>query len=164
MNLRIVVLLGGLMGGATTAQFPEYSQQYVQRLGGAVDALSEVVADFDASAQAEGLSRSDALDQMKGTPFLDRRHADMTRTFDRHQGLQDDLAVLQSVGPFMRLYHAARLTDRDVARAAYENFKPALPFSTEGMIFAGIGCILGMSLTQVLLNVVFWPIRRRRVT
>ena len=163
MIFRIAVLAGGLMGGATAAQFPEFSQQYIQRLGGAVDALSEVVADFDTSARAEGLSRTEALDQMKGTSFLDRRHADMTRTFDRHQGLQEDLVVLQSTGPFMRLYHAARLTDRDVAQAAYENFKPALPISTEGIIFAGMGGVLGLSLTQMLLNIVFWPFRRRRV-
>ena len=61
MIVRAITLAGGLAVGAGTSQFPEFSQQYAQRLGGAVDALSEVVADFDTSAVAEGLSRSEAL-------------------------------------------------------------------------------------------------------
>ncbi|MEO1364377.1 MAG: DUF2937 family protein, partial [Pseudomonadota bacterium] len=62
MIARALMLAGGFAGAALTSQFPEYSQQYTQRLGGAVDALAEVVADFDASARAEGLSREAALD------------------------------------------------------------------------------------------------------
>ncbi len=77
MILRALTLAGGVAGAAVTSQFPEYSQQYLQRLGGAVDALHEVVADFDASAQAVGLSRSDALAQMTGTAFMERRRAEI---------------------------------------------------------------------------------------
>ena len=53
--LRVVSVVVGLMGGAGLAQFPEYAQQYTQRLGGALDELSRVVADFDRSAAATGL-------------------------------------------------------------------------------------------------------------
>ncbi|MEC7965452.1 MAG: DUF2937 family protein, partial [Pseudomonadota bacterium] len=55
MIVRTLTLIAGLSGAAVTAQFPEFSQQYAQRLGGAVDELTAVVADFDASAQASGL-------------------------------------------------------------------------------------------------------------
>lgn len=68
MIVRTLTLVAALSAGAATSQFPEFSQQYAQRLGGAVDALAEVVADFDASAQAEGLTRTQALEQMQGTP------------------------------------------------------------------------------------------------
>ena len=43
------------------SQFPAFSDQYVQRLGGQVDALSRVAAQFDASARAAGLTRDQAL-------------------------------------------------------------------------------------------------------
>ena len=56
MFLRTMVLTSGLCGALAAAQFPAYSQQYLQRLGGAVDALQQVVADFDASASALGMS------------------------------------------------------------------------------------------------------------
>ena len=43
MILRTMALAAGLTGAATLSQFPEFSQQYTQRLGGAVDELSAIV-------------------------------------------------------------------------------------------------------------------------
>ena len=37
MILRVLAVAAGLAGAGTLSQFPEFSQQYVQRLGGAVD-------------------------------------------------------------------------------------------------------------------------------
>ncbi|WP_299045533.1 DUF2937 family protein [uncultured Tateyamaria sp.] len=163
MILRSVILIGGVLGGATASQLPEYSQQYRQRLGGAVDALAEVVADFDASAKAEGLSREAALDQMRGTDFLDRRRADMAGTFDRFVRLQSDIAVLEGAGPFMRAYHVARSADAEVAAAALETFEPAIPLTVAGGIFAGSGFIAGLLAVWAVLKLLLWPFGRRRV-
>ncbi|WP_254684706.1 DUF2937 family protein [Sulfitobacter sp. JL08] len=88
MITRTLVLAGGVASAATLSQFPEYAQQYTQRLGGAVDALGQVVADFDASAAAEGLTREQALAQMTGTAFVERRRDDMQRSFARHARLK----------------------------------------------------------------------------
>ena len=161
MIVRAITLAGGLAVGAGTSQFPEFSQQYAQRLGGAVDALSEVVADFDTSAAAEGLSRSEALEQMTGADFIERRRADMERTFDRHAILTEDLRLLAEAGPFMRAYHAARFTDGDVASAAWDAFQPAVPLNLTGAIFASFGFLVGLITTSSLLAVIRWPFRRR---
>ncbi|WP_300519133.1 DUF2937 family protein [Aliiroseovarius sp.] len=59
--IRVLALVGGLGGAVTLSQFPEYSQQYLQRLAGAVDELSAVVAAFDASAAGFDLTRVEAL-------------------------------------------------------------------------------------------------------
>jgi hypothetical protein len=142
--LRAITLAGGLTAGAGLSQFPEFSQQYAQRLGGAVDALTEVVADFDASAAAEGLDRSSALDQMKGTDFIERRRVDMENTFARHATLSADLKALKGTGPFMRAYHATRFSDREVAAAAWQAFQPAVPLNMSGAIFAGFGFFMGL--------------------
>lgn len=162
MIARVLVLLGGLLGGASASQFPEYAQQYTQRLGGAVDALAEVVADFDASASAEGLTRDAALAQMQGTDFIERRRVDMARTFERHAQLQADLSLLESAGPFMRAYHATRLTDGDVARAALDSFEPAVPINFAGMTFAGSGFVAGLLAVWAALKIALWPFRRRK--
>ncbi|MEP1520778.1 DUF2937 family protein [Ascidiaceihabitans sp.] len=164
MILRALTLAGGLAAGAATSQFPEFSQQYAQRLGGAVDALSQVVADFDASAAQEGLTRSAALDQMNGTAFVERRRKDMERTFDRHAKLSADLDALQGQGPFTRAYHAARMTDGDVAGAAWDNFQPALPLNFAGAVFAGVGFLAGMIGLGAVLAVLRWPLRFMRRT
>jgi hypothetical protein len=161
MIVRAITLAGGLAVGAGTSQFPEFSQQYAQRLGGAVDALSEVVADFDTSAAVEGLSRSEALEQMIGADFIERRRADMERTFDRHAVLTEDLRLLADAGPFMRAYHAARFTDGDVASAAWDVFEPAVPLNLTSAIFAGFGFFVGLIAMSSLMAVIRWPFRRR---
>jgi len=161
MIVRALVLAGGVLGGASASQFPEFAQQYTQRLGGAVDALEEVVADFDASAANAGLTRQQALAELQGSTFLDARREDMTRTFQRYQGLQADLALLESAGPFMRAYHATRMTDRDVARAALASFEPAVPVGMAGLIFAGSGFLAGLIAIWAAIKLVLWPFRRR---
>jgi hypothetical protein len=160
--LRSLVFAGGLAGALTTSQFPEFSQQYTQRLGGAVDALSEVVADFDASATASGLSRAEALSQLQGTPFLERRRSDMARSIVRYERLSADLAALAGQGPFMRAYNAARFTDGDIARAAWTAYEPALPLNFAGLIFAAAGFVLGSAVFGIATRVLRRPFRRRQ--
>ena len=161
MIVRAITLAGGLAVGAGTSQFPEFSQQYAQRLGGAVDALSEVIADFDTSAVAEGLSRSEALVQMTGADFIERRRTDMERIFDSHAILTEDLKLLAEAGPFMRAYYVARFTDGDVTSAAWDAFQPAVPLNLTGAIFASFGFLVGLITTSSLLAVIRWPFRRR---
>ena len=164
---RILTLAGGLAGAASLSQFPEFTQQYTQRLAGAVDELSRVVEDFDASARAEGLTRPEALSAMTGTPFVERRRIDMTRTLQRHAELRADLAALRGAGPFTRAYQMSHLDDSVIAKRAVEDFRPALPLTFEGITFAGVGLVLGalaMSLIANLVGMLLWPLRRRATT
>ena len=161
MIFRAVTLAIGLSGAFAAAQFPAFSQQYMQRLGGAVDALQQVVVDFDASAAAEGLTRTEALAQMRGTPFVERRRADMIRTFERHARLQADFRALAGHGPFMRAYHAAHLTDTEVARRAWQAFQPAFPLTLVTILFAAAGFLATLITLSVTLAVLRWPLRRR---
>ena len=163
MIARTLTLAGGLAGAATLSQFPEYSQQYTQRLGGAVDELSRVVDDFDASARAENLTREEALSAMTGTPFVERRRADMTRTLTRYERLSADRDALTSAGPFTRAYLIAHSTDQQIARATAEAYKPALPLTFEGLTFAAIGLVLGTLFLRVIseiASILLWPFRR----
>lgn len=162
MILRTIILAGGLAGAAATSQFPEFSQQYMQRLGGAVDALGEVVADFDATAAASNLDRDAALAQMQGTPFLERRGADMTRTVTRFERLSRDLETLKGQGPFMRAYNGTRFTDPEIARAAWDVYEPAVPVNFAGLTFAGVGFVLGGLSLSLIFGLLRMPLRRRR--
>ncbi|MEM9577718.1 MAG: DUF2937 family protein [Pseudomonadota bacterium] len=150
MILRTVVLASGLSGALLAAQFPAYSDQYIQRLGGAVDALQQVVADFDHSAETQGLTRDDALAQMRGSPFLEARRVDMSRTFKRHARLKADLSALEGLGPFMRAYHFGRLTDPEIARRALGTFQPSLPLSFVSALFAIAGFLLTATAVKAL--------------
>ncbi|MEM6372412.1 MAG: DUF2937 family protein [Pseudomonadota bacterium] len=160
MILRALAVAGGLIGGASASQFPEFAQQYTQRLGGSVDALQQVVQDFDASATRAGLTRQAALEELHGSVFLEARRTDMTQTFARYDRLRGDLDVLEQAGPFMRAYHAARMTDRDIARAAIGSFQPAVPLDMAGIGFAGTGFVAGLIAVRAALGLLLWPIRR----
>lgn len=162
MIIRALVLALGVAGGLAGSQFPEFSQQYLQRLGGAVDALEDVVADFDASATAVGLDRAGALAQMRGTPFMERRRIDMARTFARYDALRRDLAMLEGEGPFMRAYRLPYMSDPEIARAAWAVYQPAMPLTFAGLSFAGAGALLAGLLGWALLRMLLWPLRRSR--
>lgn len=148
--LRVLAMVGGLAGAAGVSQFPEFSQQYLQRLAGQVDALTRMVADFDASAAASGLDRSGALGQMAGTAFLEARGQDLRRTFARHEALADDLAHLRAVSPLQRLSMPLRLADPEIARATWADFRPALPLTADGLMAAFLGFCAGWGLLAAL--------------
>lgn len=159
MIARTLSFALALSGGLTAAQLPEFSQQYVQRMGGAVDALSTVIADFDASAVAAGLSRDAALNALQGSEFLDRRRADMTNTFKRHARLSTELAWLSSARPAQRAFRILRLPDRDLVGATYRAYRPAFPVTIDGALF-GAG---GFLTTGLLARGAGRLLRRRRL-
>lgn len=163
MIVKAITLAGGLAAGIATSQFPEFSQQYAQRLGGAVDELGQVVADFDATAQSVGLSRDDALAQMSGTPFMDRRRADMRATFARHDTLSTALIRLEGQGPFMRAYYLPQMRDARIAKAAWAAYQPAVPLNFAGALFGGVGFLLGVLGLGLILRLLAMPFRRRKM-
>ena len=160
--LRALGLAGGLAVGAAGAQFPEYSQQYAQRLAGAVDELSGFVAEFDADARGLGLSRQAALEGLaEGGDMGAARAETMGAVIARHARLSADLEALRGAGPFTRAYRAAHLTEPEIARAALSDFKPALPLTFEGAVFALFGFLAGLGFIRALGAVPRWPFRRR---
>jgi hypothetical protein len=159
--LRVISLAGGLLGAASLSQYPEFSQQYTQRLGGQVDALSQVVADFEESALRSNMTRSQALEQMTGTQFLMDRQADMRRTFTRHAVLSDNLATLQAASPLERLTMPHRLGDTETIAQTWDDFAPAVPLNAPGAVAAGVGFFGGWAIIAGILALIAWPLRRR---
>ena len=159
--VSVVKLAGGLVFGAVLSQFPEYSQQYVQRMGGALDELTTVVADFDISAKASGHTRDQALSAMTGSDFLIARQSDMTHTFIRFETLFADYFYLKNSNAFQRLTYVARMRDGEVAKGTAKDFKPAVPLTTDGLGTAGIGFLLGYGLLAGLLRIS--PRSRKRI-
>ena len=149
--IRLLALAGGVAGAAALSQYPEFSQQYTQRLAGQVDALTTVVMDFDSSALEAGLGREAALAQMTGTDFLTARQSDMRSTFARHAVLSDTLAQLRAASPFERMQMPHRLTDTATFQATWSDYQPAMPLTTAGLASAGVGGFSGWALVTALL-------------
>lgn len=160
--IRALSLAGGLAGAIGLSQFPEFSQQYLQRLAGQVDALAGVTAEFDASADRAGLSREEAFASMSGTAFLGYRQKDMRRAFARLDRLSSDLALLRETGPVERLLLPHRLADRELLEATWGDFRPAMPVTAAGFTTAGAGFVGGWLAIGALLSLLFAPFGRRR--
>jgi len=162
---RSLSVLGGAGLAFCLSQFPEYAQQYTQRLGGAVDELAVIVADFDHAAAEGGLSREQALVRYTASndAFLVGRGESMERTLLRYDELRATLAEVQGAGPLQRLRLLPAFLDTDIGGRTLDNFKPAVPVTPEGFLWAGGGFLLGYVLVSALVAFLTLPFRRRRV-
>jgi hypothetical protein len=160
---RALSVLGGLALGFGFAQFPEYAQQYEQRLGGAVDELRIIVDDFDRGAASFGLSREEALMRYAVSPdeFINDRGLSMRQTLARYDRLSADLAQLQQAGPVQRLQHLPRYLDSDVGARALENFQPGMPATGEALAWGLMGMSLGYVLLYPFFGFITLPFRWR---
>ena len=161
--LRILAILGGVSGAVALSQFPEFSQQYLQRLAGEVDALTAVAVQFDATATVHGLTRETALAAMTGSPVLTDQQADMRATLARQVRLSENLSQLRAASPLERLTMPQRFGDVGTLQATYADFKPAVPATTDGAITASLGYFGGWAVVGLLGRMVATMFRRRTV-
>lgn len=153
MFARLLALSLGLCAGLTASQAPEYAQQYRQRLGGAIDELRLVVSRFDTTTEAYRL-------QSDGRAGLRTEFADRLGRLERQRA---DFAV---AGPFERLLVLVREADPAIARAAYLDYEPAWPATSEGIVTGGVGFVAGWGALLILFGSLgrVWPGRPLRTT
>jgi hypothetical protein len=161
---RLIAGGGGLALAMVLSQFPEYAQQYTQRLGGAVDELRVITEDFDRAAVEGGLDRVEALERYNASndAFLAERGTSMSATFQRYEMLSRTLAEIQGAGPVERLQSLPAFLDTDIGRRTLENYQPAAPLTVEGTLYAGGGFILGYLVLSGLVRFAALPFRRGR--
>lgn len=150
--LRISSTLCGIVCALGFSQFPEFAQQYEQRLGGAVDELTTIVVDFDESAADAGLTRDEALVEYDsaGATFLANRGADMRTTIDRQERLSEHLLQIDDANMFSRLTGMAKYFDAEISSRALQAFSPAVPTNMDGLIFLGLGFVFGAALLWLI--------------
>ena len=144
MVLRILAMAGGLASAVSLSQFPEFSQQYMQRLGGAAEEMGQIVSRYEADASALGMGLDKYIETLAAEgPLAQTQSQNMQAHVARRNYLTSTLKTLQGAGPFMRARMAAHMGDREVAKRAFDAFKPALPATFEGAVFAGTGFLGG---------------------
>jgi len=154
-------VLGGIVLAVAFSQFPEYAQQYTQRLGGAVDELKAITTEFDAAASASGLTREQALAHYQDSPdsFLAGRGRSMTDSFARYQALSATLAEIRGADPWERFRNLPNYFDTDIGHRTLDDFKPALPVTEEGFLYAALGFVLGYIIASSFFALVMLPFR-----
>ncbi|MDC9822923.1 DUF2937 family protein [Devosia sp. ZB163] len=162
---RTLGILGGLALGASLSQFPEYAQQYTQRLGGAVDELRIITAEFEQAAEEAGLSIDQAIERYSrtGDAFISERGQSMARTFDRYEELSATLAEIRGASGWERFTKMPEYFDTEIGRRALADYKPAVPVTVEGLSYAGAGFAVGYLALSAIIAVLLLPFQRRKV-
>lgn len=137
----VLRVAGAVLSGFLFSQSAEFTQQYLQRLGGAADALRAVVQRFDASAATAGLSRGEAVDRLKGgtDDFVARQGSDAAATIARYEDVSRRYRDLVGTAPLFRPFLAASDPDREIVSGVADDYRPALPTTTDGLALTLLG-------------------------
>jgi hypothetical protein len=152
MIRRTLSLAIALLSALTFSQLPEFTQQYTQRLGGAIDELTRVVQRFDADSVAVGEDRKSALARLARAPdeLARRQSAAMATNIARLDALQAQQAEMAIAGPFGRIEAFLSDPDPKIAKATWNSFEPGVPATGEGVASGGAGFLLGGGLTSMI--------------
>ena len=135
------VLGWATLGLATFSQAPEFSQQYKQRLGGAINELATVVRQFDEDATSQGLTRQEALDTLKTSQeeFPRKRGTSIAKAINRFENLLSQRQTMEAAGPFMQPVHLLRYPDAKLMAGTLEAYKPGIQLTAEGALWGLLG-------------------------
>jgi len=158
MFVRRLALAIGLLCGLIGTQWPEFSQQYRQRLGGALDELRRIVEAFDAEAASRSLTPAEGIARLKDNadPLARERGADIENDIAREARLERAIAEMKDAGPLDRLVVMAGDFDPVVAGETLRSFEPAVPVTSESAVVGGLALVFGWGATHLCA----WPIRR----
>jgi hypothetical protein len=161
---RFFGVIGGIALGLVASQFPEYAQQYTQRLGGAVDELKIITEDFDRRANEAGLTRQEAFARfdVNDDVFVAQHGDSVEETFARYADLRATLDRIEGADAVERLSMLPQYVDSEIGRRTLQNFKPGVPVTMEGFAYAGVGVLLGYTIVSALFAFLALPFRRRR--
>jgi hypothetical protein len=156
---RLALFFALLLGVATT-QMPEFWQQYRQRLGGAIDELTAIVAQFDKDAAGETLTPDAAIVRLEANsdPLAQARGDEMKRILARLAKLQRAAAAFNDPNVAGRWVTLFRTFDPYIAERTYQTFQPAIPTTPEGFLAGVVGFVAGGGIVYVI----GLPIRHRK--
>src|SRR5690606_28797245 len=122
-----------------------------------------ITEEFDRAAAAGGLDRVTALGRYEASndTFLAERGGSMSLTFERYEQLSATLTRIEGANAIERFQSLPAFLDTDIGRRTLEAYKPAVPVTMEGILYAGGGFILGYLVLSGLCRFIALPFRRR---
>ncbi len=141
----MIRVFAALLTGLVSSQSVEFTQQYLQRLGGATDELRGIVARFDANASDARLSRDEAVEQLRKNPdvLAARQGEDAAATILRYEELARRYRNLLDAAPLFRPFVALGDPDWAMTARAGDDYRPALPVTIDGFVLTAAGFGLG---------------------
>ena len=148
MLARMLNGVAAVLGAAAASQFPEFYQQYLQRLGGRVDQTRLELERLLNDAATLGRTLEAYLEELLASGTEAARLA-AERELDRvgdADGLETAYQALSQAAPLERPFAFLWHFDPDIAADTLSVYAPALPATAEGAVYAAIGMVAGLGL------------------
>ena len=151
-------------GAVLFSQAPEFFQQYLQRLGGHLDEARRILAQFEQNAGQAGLTLADYIRRTAANAdtAVARLADTMAAAVERVQSLQAAHDALRDAPAWTRPFAFLRHADWEIVRATGAVFKPAVPVTLEGGLYAFAGMLIFLGLYHLLLSRWIAPRTRTR--
>jgi hypothetical protein len=147
---RVLCVAGAIL----FSQLPEFMQQYLQRLEGHLDEARLVLSHFRDAAAQSGMS----LDQLiagaskNPDPSMGKLAVVIQQAIARVDHLVAADEALRHASIWTRPFVFFAHVDRGIASATLEIYRPAVPTTAEGLVYAAIGMILILSVYHVAIR------------
>lgn len=150
-------------GAVIFSQAPEFMQQYLQRLGGHVDEARRQLRQFESVARQSSLTLEQLVHQTQTNtdPAVAKLGAVMTAAVTREEHLASAQDALLHASWLSRPFVFLRHFDADIAHATWAVFKPAVPTTFEGLVYAVAGMLVFVGLYHGGIKLPIVRIRRR---
>lgn len=137
-------------GAVGLSQAPEFFQQYLQRLGGHLDEARLVLARYQVVASESGLTLRQLIETTSAQASVPvaKLGAVIAESEARVEALERAERALREASLWERPFTFIRHVDADIASRTWEVFKPAVPVTMEGAVYAGAGMVLALLLYQ----------------
>lgn len=133
-----------VIGAVIFSQAPEFMQQYLQRLGGHLDEARRQLRQFQETAAQSGLTLDGLIGRTgaNADPAVARLGEVMTAARARVDTLEAAQSAIQHASLWTRPFVFLRHLDPAIARATAAIFKPAVPTTIEGLVYALLGMLV----------------------
>lgn len=133
-----------VLGTVLFSQIPEFMQQYLQRLGGHLDEARRQLRHFQLAAEQSGLTLDRLIGQTSANadPAVAKLGGVMTEAMHRVDALAAAQAAMQQASLWSRPFVFLQHVDPPIARATWAIFKPAVPTTAEGLVYALGGMLI----------------------
>lgn len=157
---RILCVLGAVL----FSQVPEFMQQYLQRLGGHLDEARLTLSRFREAAAQSGMTLDQLVAGANQNPEQSMRSIGgvIQGAAARVDELAAADAALRHASAWTRPFVFAEHVDWGIARATWAIYRPAVPTTAEGFMYAAVGIILVLSLYHLAVRAPIAARLRRR--
>lgn len=152
MIRKTIFFLFGFAGAVLLSQFPEFFQQYAQRIGGHLAELNHQVAELENRAALDGKDTTAYLrhlrDSEDGAVRREGRH--FVALVERRGRLTQAYEALATADPWWRAPRFLRHIDWPIAGATMKAYRMAMPITSESALYSATGFLSGIMIYGLL--------------